>query len=140
MMVLHRDMGMVALASLSRDGAIVAGVVERFGYGVVRGSSSRGGAEAMEGCLLALREGRRPVLAVDGPRGPAGGVKPGAERLAVAEQRPVVFGRIRAAGWRAGSWDRFLVPWPFARVEVEYGVWHPGEGPFAEAMSRLPPL
>ena len=92
------------------------------------------------GCLMALREGGRPALAVDGPRGPAGKVKRGAEHLAVAEGLPVVFGRVRAKGWRAGSWDRFLVPWPFARVEIEYGVWTPGEGTLAGAMAALPPL
>ncbi len=140
MIVLHRDTGMVAMASHSRDGDIVAGVLRRFGYGVVRGSSSRGGPEALMGCLMALREGGRPALAVDGPRGPAGKVKRGAEHLAVAEGLPVVFGRVRAKGWRAGSWDRFLVPWPFARVEIEYGVWTPGEGTLAGAMAALPPL
>lgn len=140
MIVLHRHMGMVAMASQSRDGEIVAGVLRRFGYGVVRGSSSRGGQEALMGCLLALREGGRPALAVDGPRGPAGSVKPGAERLAVSEGLPVVYGRVRARGWRARSWDRFLVPWPFTRVEIEYGVWQPGEGTLAAAMATLAPV
>lgn len=140
MMVLHRDMGMVAMASQSRDGEIVAGVLRRFGYGVVRGSSSRGGQAALMDCLLALREGRRPTLAVDGPRGPAGSVKPGAERLALAEGLPVVYGRVRARGWRVRSWDRFLIPWPFATVEIEYGVWHPGAGTLAASMAELGPL
>jgi lysophospholipid acyltransferase (LPLAT)-like uncharacterized protein len=140
MVLLHRDMGMVGVTSLSRDGDVVAAVLARLGYGVVRGSSSKGGADAMVACLMALREGARPVLAVDGPRGPAGSVKSGAERLAEAEGVPIVYGRVRARGWRARSWDRFLVPWPFARVEVEYGVWKPGDGPFREAFARLPPL
>lgn len=137
MIVLHRGRGIVGLASQSKDGALVAGVLERLGYEVVRGSSSRGGGEALMALLLALRAGKSPALAVDGPRGPAGSVQPGAEALARAENLPVLLGRVRAAGWRARSWDRFLVPWPFARVELRYGVWRPGVGTLAEALAAL---
>ena len=135
MIALHRGQNLVALTSLSRDGGLVAAVLLRLGYSVLRGSTSRGGAEALMACVLALREGRCPALAVDGPRGPAGSVAPGAEALARAGRVPVVFGRVVAAGWRARSWDRFLVPWPFARVVIEYGVWNAGEGPLAGAMA-----
>lgn len=137
MIALHRGRGIVGMASRSKDGALVAGVLTALGYDVVRGSSSRGGADAILESLMALRGGRCPALAVDGPRGPAGSVQPGAEALARAADVPVLIGRVRAAGWRARSWDRFLVPWPFARVEVCYGVWRPGEGTLAEALAAL---
>ena len=137
MILLHRDRGLVGMVSHSRDGEWVAALLSRLGYGVIRGSSSRGGGEALLLSVAALREGRCPALAVDGPRGPAGRVQPGAEALAGAEGVPVVLGRLTGAGWRARSWDRFLVPWPFSRVRVVYATWRPGGGTLAEAFDRL---
>jgi len=137
MIALHRGLGMVGMASKSRDGEIVAQVLTRLGYGVIRGSTSRGGAAALLACRDAVREGLRPALAVDGPRGPARTVHPGAENLALREGVPVVFGVVDAPGFRARSWDQFLVPWPFARVVIRYGTWRPGEGSLAEAMRSL---
>lgn len=137
MVALHRGMGMVGMASRSRDGAIVAGVLAGLGYGVIRGSSSRGGFEALREAERALADGGRPALAVDGPRGPAGTVQPGAEALARRAGVPVVFGFVEAPGVRLRTWDRLLVPWPFARVTVRYGVWRPGEGSLADAMGGI---
>lgn len=143
MVALHRTPGttggapLVALASRSKDGDLVARALVSLGYRVIRGSSSRGGAGALRAALTALHEGSSPVLTVDGPRGPAGRVQPGAEILATRESVPIVWGRIEAAGWRASSWDRTLVPWPFARVRVRYGVWRPGDAPLGVAMGEL---
>ena len=137
MIALHRCERLTGMASLSKDGALVAAVLTRLGYPVVRGSSSRGGAEALLASLTTLREGGRPALAVDGPRGPAGTVQPGAEALAVRARVPVVCGRITARGWRLRSWDRFLIPYPFARVRVAYAVWRPGQGRLADTLATL---
>ena len=142
MVALHRDRAFVGLASQSRDGELIAAVLTQLGYGVVRGSSSAGGGDALFALREVLREGKSPAFAVDGPRGPAGRVAPGAAALAELEEVPVVFGHVETRGWRARSWDRFLVPWPFARVVVHYGVWRPGEGTLSAAMgtpSAIPP-
>lgn len=136
MIALHRGLGIVGLASLSADGERLARVLRALGYGVVRGSTSRGGVAALRAAAAVLAAGGRPALAVDGPRGPAGTVQPGAEALARRAGVPVVWGTVEARGWRARSWDRFLVPWPFVRVRVRYGVWREGDGPLA---ARLPP-
>ncbi len=140
MIALHRDPGLtggvplVGLASLSDDGDLVAQALERLGYDVIRGSSSRGGAAALRACVHALKSRRSPALAVDGPRGPAGVVQPGAEALAAHQRVAVVWGRIDARGWRARSWDSTLVPWPFARVRVRYGLWRAGDPPLGDVM------
>lgn len=134
MIALHRGLGLVGLASRSGDGALVAGVLERLGYAVIRGSSSRGGVEALRAAERAVAAGGRPAFAVDGPRGPAGHVAPGAESVARRTGVPVVHGVVEAASYRLGTWDRFRIPWPFARVRVRYGVWRPGEGTLQEAM------
>ncbi len=133
MVALHRDPSLtggaplVGLASQSSDGEIVAAALRALGYRVIRGSSSRGGATALRAAARALADGQSPALAVDGPRGPAGVAQPGAEALATRAGMPIVWGRVEANGWRAGSWDRTLLPWPFAKVRVRYGVWRAGE-------------
>ena len=121
----------------SRDGAVIAEVLQRLGYAVIRGSSSRGGAEALLAAGRALREGGRPAFAVDGPRGPAGHVAPGAEAVAVRAGVPVVHGWVEGTALRLRTWDRFRIPLPFARVRVRYGVWRPGEGTLAAAMGQI---
>lgn len=135
LVALHRAQGLTGMVSLSRDGERLSRVLRALGYPVLRGSSSRGGAQVLVAALRLLRGGGRPAIAVDGPRGPAGQVQPGAEALAARAGLPVVWGKVDASpAWRARSWDRFCLPLPFARVRLRYGVWRPGEGRLAEAM------
>lgn len=110
-----------AMVSMSRDGEILAEWLASLGYAtVLRGSSSRGGAEALAGALEQLRS-RTLLITPDGPRGPARAAKPGALVAALRSGVPLV-----VAGWscrrviRFGSWDRMEAPAPFARVEVRY--------------------
>lgn len=137
--VVHRDVGGVPLVSQSRDGELLAGVLRRLGFPLVRGSSSRGGPAAFQAELDLLRDGRSPILTVDGPRGPRHCPRPGAVVLAQRTGRPLVYAVARARPvLRLGSWDRFEIPWPFARIDVRYGRMHvaPDE-PVDEAVTRL---
>jgi lysophospholipid acyltransferase (LPLAT)-like uncharacterized protein len=100
----------------------LAGVIAHLGYGVIRGSSSRGGVGALRSAIRSIGEGRSPALAVDGPRGPALVPQLGALHLAARTQRPVVFMVAHAAlAIRLSSWDRFVLPLPGARVVIGYG-------------------
>ena len=125
----HRGRGIVGLASLSRDGSLLARVIELFGYSVVRGSSSRGGNRALKACLEAMAAGLSPGVAVDGPRGPRGEPHAGAVVMAARSGRPIVYVVGRCA-WkiRLKSWDRFEIPGPFARVDLVYGELSPPGG------------
>ena len=142
MLALHRHprhtggAPVTAMVSLSKDGSLLATLVQALGVEVVRGSSSAGGLAALRGAVRASRAGRAPALAVDGPRGPAGTVHPGAAALARVAGVPVVCTQIVARGWRAGSWDQTVVPWPFSRVSLRYVVWRPGEGALQDFMPR----
>jgi lysophospholipid acyltransferase (LPLAT)-like uncharacterized protein len=111
------------LASRSRDGELVSRLARTFGLRVVRGSSSRGGSTALRALARLLREDRADVAVVpDGPRGPRHVAQPGAVLLAKLGGAPIVpmgFGASRATV--LDSWDRFLVPHPFARVAVVFG-------------------
>ncbi len=122
----HRSSRIVGMASLSRDGSLLAEVARRLGFGVVRGGSSRGSISALRGARRVLQEGLSPALAVDGPRGPAHEVKLGALALAAWTGRPIVFA-VSHCPWaiRLRSWDRFQIPFPGTRVDIAYGKMDP---------------
>ena len=118
----QRGENVAIVISEHRDGEIVAQIAESLGYSTVRGSSSTGGSRALIGLMREIDAGRDGAITPDGPRGPARGFAPGA---AVAAQRTgALIAPIRAhasRAWRLKSWDRFLIPKPFARVLVSFG-------------------
>lgn len=108
--------------SRSKDGEITARLFAHLGVEPVRGSSTRGGMIAARGMIAAARHGRDLGITPDGPRGPAREVQPGASWIARATGRPllpVAFSCSRSR--RLGSWDRMLLPLPFARGLFVYG-------------------
>jgi lysophospholipid acyltransferase (LPLAT)-like uncharacterized protein len=110
------------MISRSADGSLIAGVAHHMGWQTVRGSSSRGGVEAMLGLIRKIREHRLGAHIVDGPRGPMGVVKHGIVHLARETGAMVVPVYAEAdRAWRVRSWDRFLLPKPFARVCIRFG-------------------
>lgn len=110
------------LISRSRDGQLLADVLAAFQLRCVRGSSSRGGAEALRELAQLVREGFDVGITPDGPRGPRYVLQPGCVRLAELTGAPIV-----PVGYRLShkltlrSWDAFQVPVPFARCEVRLG-------------------
>jgi len=117
----HRHEGIVVLVSEHEDGEYVTRVIERSGFGAVRGSSTRGGTRGLKGLVRAAREGHDIAVTPDGPQGPQGEFKPGAFRAAQLADLPIVPIAVRAsAGWRFRSWDGFLVPRPLSRITIEY--------------------
>lgn len=118
----HRREGIVTMASRSKDGEIIARWLERNGYVVVRGSSTRGGSEALRAMVRRVRAGRTAALTVDGPTGPARVVQPGIVHLARLTGGwilPITFSSDRPRF--LASWDRYLIPLPFSRNVVLYG-------------------
>lgn len=118
----HRNESIVTMASQSKDGNIIARWLESNGYLVTRGSTTRGGSEALRRMVYHVRSGRNVALTVDGPRGPARVVQAGVVRLARLTQAwilPISF----SSSWPLflASWDRHLVPKPFSRNVVAYG-------------------
>ncbi len=112
----------LVLASRSRDGEIAARYVEHFGLSVVRGSSSRGGGAALRALVRAIRDGVDVAIVPDGPRGPREQLQPGVATLAALTGAPVVPLAVGARpARRLRSWDRFLVPLPFARCVLAFG-------------------
>jgi len=111
--------GIVVITSENFDGEWIAGIITRFGYGTARGSTSRGGVRALVQLKRDMAAGRGAAFTVDGPRGPALKVQPGAVWLAKATGNPILPFHIEAAShWSARSWDRTQVPKPFSRVAL----------------------
>ena len=111
-----RDRGIVVVTSENFDGEWIARIIQRFGFGVARGSSTRGGARALRQLLRTLRDAPAGFT-VDGPRGPRGVAQPGVVWLAKATGHPVVCMHSEAdRAWTIGSWDRTQIPKPFSRL------------------------
>ncbi|MGH7623367.1 MAG: lysophospholipid acyltransferase family protein, partial [Gemmatimonadaceae bacterium] len=117
----HRNEGVAVLISEHADGELIAQIVRRLGCTTVRGSTSRGAARALIGLTRAAERGSDLAITPDGPRGPEKSVAPGA--LIVAHRTGVPMIAMAASPsscWRLRSWDRFMVPRPFARIRVAY--------------------
>jgi hypothetical protein len=132
--VLGSGRRLAALVSLSRDGDLAAALGRLGRLRVVRGSTTRGGLEGLfKLAKVVKREGAWSFTAPDGPTGPARVAKPGTLVLAASTGAPVVPLACAAdRAWRAGSWDRMLIPKPFARV-----AWVVGE-PLSVPAGRSP--
>lgn len=110
------------LVSPSRDGELIAAVVGGLGATVLRGSANRTGARAFRDMYATLKNGVSPIIAVDGPHGPAGTVKAGTAMLAQATRAPLLPVSFTADRyWQLKSWDRMIIPKPFARVTIHIG-------------------
>jgi lysophospholipid acyltransferase (LPLAT)-like uncharacterized protein len=113
------------LISASRDGDLVADLTQRFGFEVVRGSSSRLGASAILELGNMLANGRDILITPDGPRGPAYKLGPGIIFLAQKTGAAVVPVNFEYSScWRVKSWDRFILPRPFSKVRFIIGPPH----------------
>ncbi|HXM32808.1 MAG TPA: lysophospholipid acyltransferase family protein [Chthoniobacterales bacterium] len=110
------------LISASRDGDLVSILIERSGYGTIRGSSSRKGVSALRQLVDTLAGGSNVLLTPDGPRGPVYEASQGVVFLAQKTGAPVVPIHMEYSSyWRLKSWDRFIVPRPFAKLRAIFG-------------------
>ena len=119
----YRKYPTCVMISKSTDGDIVSRVAEAARVFPVRGSSSRNGGPALKETISRLQQGHSCIAGhlLDGPRGPAGVVKAGAIALASGAGAAIAPGYVTAdRAWYAGSWDRYMVPKPFARVTVTF--------------------
>jgi lysophospholipid acyltransferase (LPLAT)-like uncharacterized protein len=117
-----RRRGIVVITSENFDGEWIAGIIERFGYGTARGSTSRGGRKALLQLTREMAAGRPAGFTVDGPRGPARVAQPGAIWLAKATGNPVLPFHLEAdRHWTVRSWDRTQIPKPFSTVSLAVG-------------------
>jgi len=130
------------LISRHRDGEMIAHIAERLGYRTVRGSSSRGGAQVVREMLEGNFGEDALCFTPDGPRGPRFSVAAGMIFIAAKSRRPVVLTGFTASKfWQAKSWDKMMVPKPFARIVITYsdhlGVPEEAAGEEGDAQDRF---
>jgi len=117
-----RDFDSGIVVSDSFDGEYISRTAQRFGYAVIRGSSTRGGSKALRQMVDLTNSGLRMSLTVDGPLGPRYKVKPGIILLAGKTGVPIVPMLPEAKRfWEVGSWDRLQIPKPFTRAKMFVG-------------------
>jgi lysophospholipid acyltransferase (LPLAT)-like uncharacterized protein len=111
------------LISPSVDGEIPAALAKRLGAAVIRGSSTRTGARALRDYYqLLVKDQVSPVITPDGPTGPRFRFKPGGIVLAQISGRPLLPMAFAASRAWLVSWDKFVIPWPFARISIAIGA------------------
>lgn len=109
------------MISKSSDGELIAGVANRTGWRTARGSSTRGGKDAMQAMIDHMSLHGFGAHVVDGPQGPMGIIKPGLIRIAQKSGAVIVPFVISAdSAWYFRSWDRFMLPKPFSKVVLRY--------------------
>jgi lysophospholipid acyltransferase (LPLAT)-like uncharacterized protein len=114
-----RRRGIVVVTSQSFDGEYIARFIQRFGYGAVRGSSTRGGVGALVEAIKAMKRGLPAGFTVDGPKGPRYEAKSGPVVLAKKTGNPMMPFTVEAEKcWIVRSWDKLQIPKPFTRAKV----------------------
>ena len=117
-----RRRGIVVITSENFDGEWIARIIERFGYGTARGSTTRGGVKALIRLKRELAAGRPAGFTLDGPRGPARTAQAGAVWLAESTGHPLLPFHLEASSyWEMRSWDRTQIPKPFSTVALVVG-------------------
>ena len=115
-----RKQGVIVMSSRSFDAEYTARCLQRLGYGLAKGSSTRGAIGGLIEMVRLMRAGCPTAFTIDGPRGPRFVAKMGAVLLAKKTGNPIVPYRVTAAKyWEANSWDRFQVAKPFTRALVD---------------------
>lgn len=117
-----RNRNVQVLISQHSDGEYIAQVIKRLGYGVIRGSTTRGGIRAVKTLVNKAREGHALAITPDGPRGPRFIVQSGSIYLGKKTQLPIIPTVVGLSHyWELPSWDGFRIPKPFSRALIMYG-------------------
>lgn len=125
-----RNRGIVVMTSQNLDGEGIAQCIQRFGFGVARGSSSRGGFRALAQLVRDIRKGKDAAFTIDGPRGPKYVAKQGPVLLAFKTGAAVFCFHIAMKNRiQLKSWDEFQIPIPFTRAVVLQAepIWAPAD-------------
>ena len=113
----------IAVVSSSKDGDLIAHTMEKMGFGMARGSSTRGGAQALLKAMKGLKSKRTVVLTVDGPKGPRNIAKPGALSLSKKTKAPIIplTPITKEPFIFKNSWDQCKLPLPFSKIIIRLG-------------------
>jgi lysophospholipid acyltransferase (LPLAT)-like uncharacterized protein len=114
-----RDNGTVkAMVSENRDGETITRLAAMFKIWAIRGSSSKGGAKVLISALKELKMGNDVAISPDGPRGPRYSIADGIVVVAQKSAKKIrCFNTVPTKYWQFKSWDKFIIPKPFGRID-----------------------
>ncbi len=120
---IFKDKNPAALVSQSKDGEILNNLLKKWKYEVVRGSSSKGGKDAVDKLIDLVKSGKNAVITPDGPRGPAGQIKNGPLIISNKCNVPIIPVNIIYKNKKTlmKSWDKFEIPFPFSECIITFG-------------------
>jgi lysophospholipid acyltransferase (LPLAT)-like uncharacterized protein len=140
LLIEHQFERAAVLVSSHRDGEIITRVAKAFGYDAIRGSTSRDAPGALRAIVRTLRGGQSVAVTPDGPRGPAHEFSPGPAIASFETEVPVILVALAAdRAWHLRTWDRFMIPKPFARIVVQYQPAIAVPGPTARDAAAFAP-
>ncbi len=114
-----RNRGLVVMSSISFDAEYTARCIQRLGFGVIKGSSTRGGTRALVEMIRLMKSGVPMAFTIDGPRGPRYQAKAGPALLAKKTGNPMLAFMVETKRhWTMKSWDKFQIPRPFSAAKV----------------------
>ena len=106
------------MVSENRDGEIITNLVSKLGIGAIRGSSSKGGAKVIISALKELKDGNDIAITPDGPRGPRYSIADGVVIISQKSGKNIrCFNAIPSKYWQFNSWDKFVLPKPFGKID-----------------------
>lgn len=120
---LFRNSKAASLVSQSKDGEILTRILDKWGYKVIRGSSSQGGKESLAELTAISKQGYKAIVTPDGPRGPKEEIKNGVLKLSFETGKPIIPVKIiyKNKFVLDKSWDNFEIPYPFSKCEAQFG-------------------
>ncbi len=111
------------IISNNQDGRLLASILEKWDMNIISGSSSKKGLSALREAVRELKKGRNLIVTPDGPRGPRRVVKDGIALIGILSGFPIVpVNLFPKKMWRLRSWDKFVIPKPFTKIEVRFGA------------------
>lgn len=117
-----RDRDIVVMSSISFDAEYTARCIQRLGFGVIKGSSTRGGTRALVEMIRMMKNGTPTAFTIDGPKGPRYQAKPGPSLLAKRSGSHIVPFVLETSSFRSlGTWDKLQIPIPFSKAKVFFG-------------------
>lgn len=118
----YRNRGIIVLSSSSFDSEYTARIIQRLGFGIIKGSSTRGGIQALVGMIRMMKSGYAMAFTLDGPKGPRYEAKAGPILLAKKTGNPLMPFVIECKSfWTLKSWDRLQIPKPFTKANLIIG-------------------
>ncbi len=115
---IHKKHPASAIISSHFDGSIIASTLNMLGIKPLRGSTKRGATQVLLQAFKSIKKGEEVLITPDGPRGPRHSMSDGAIGIALKSKLPLFVMNYRAEKyWQLESWDKFVIPKPFTKVD-----------------------